>query len=81
MKNLKIYEDFQRKYFTDAQITFYERSWNSLPEKYRNNPFFSNVWNQLKSKKSLSIKQWTELDFLFKNGKSRYEAGVLPPKY
>lgn len=81
MKNLKLYEDFQRKYFTDSQITYYEKAWNYLHEKYRNNPFFSSLWNQLKTKKSLSNKQWIELEFLLKNGKSRYEAGVLPPNY
>jgi hypothetical protein len=32
-------------------------------------------------KKKLSRLQWAELEFLLKNGKSRYEAGVLPKNY
>jgi hypothetical protein len=84
MENLYLYEQFQnksRKYFSDSEIKYYTNFWNNLHENYRNNKFFSSVWNQLISKKSLSQKQWVELEFLLKNGKSRYEAGVLPPKY
>jgi hypothetical protein len=55
--------------------------WDWLPERYRNNSFFSNVWQQMRSKKSLTKKQWTELEYLLKNGKSRYEAGILPTNY
>jgi len=84
MKHLKLYESFQnqeRKYFTDSEIAYYQRSWDWLHEKYRNNQFFSKIWNQAKTKKSLTKKQWIELEFLLKNGKSRYEAGILPSNY
>lgn len=79
-----MYEAFQnqeRKYFTDAEITYYQKLWDWLHEKYRNNSFFSKIWNQAKTKKSLTQKQWLELEFLLKNGKSRYEAGILPSNY
>jgi len=84
MKNLEIYENFQqsnRVFFNDSQISNYQKMWDWLPEKYRNNSFFLNVWQQMRSKKSLTKKQWTELEYLLKNGKSRYEAGILPPNY
>lgn len=84
MRNIKLYENFQnqnRVIFTDSQISYYQKMWDWLPERYRNNSFFSNVWQQMRSKKSLTKKQWTELEYLLKNGKSRYEAGILPKNY
>ena len=84
MKHLKIFEEYdteQRKNFTDSEISRNERIWLSLPYKYTENSFFSSVWKTMKNKKSLSKKQWTELEFLFKYGKSRYEAGQLSSKH
>jgi hypothetical protein len=84
MKHLKLYENFQnqeRKYFTDSEITYSQKFWDWLHERHRNNQFFSKIWNQAKTKKSLTKKQWVELEFLLKNGKSRYEAGILPRNY
>lgn len=84
MRNIKLYENFQdqnRVFFTDSQISYYQKMWDWLPERYRNNSFFSNVWQQMRFKKSLTKKQWTELEYLLKNGKSRYEAGILPKNY
>jgi hypothetical protein len=84
MRNIKLYENFHdqnRVFFTDSQISYYQKMWDWLPERYRNNSFFSNVWQQMRSKKSLTKKQWTELEYLLKNGKSRYEAGILPTNY
>jgi hypothetical protein len=82
MKNIKVYEDFNasndNKIFTDANIAYYVKMWNSLNIKYANNPFFLSLFNKMKSKKYLSQKQWAELEYLFKNGISRYEAGILP---
>lgn len=81
MKNLEIYENFQtdgRKYFTDEEIKRCSKLWSFLNIKYANNPFFSNLYNQMMTKKSLTQKQWSELDYLLKNGRSKYEAGILP---
>lgn len=82
MINLEIFENFNtRKTFTEGEISYYQRLWDFLNEKYRRNKFFSNIWEQAKAKRSLSGKQWSELEFLLKNGKSRYEAGILPHNY
>jgi hypothetical protein len=83
MNHIKLYEQFQdnKKYFTDAEITYYQKLWDWLHERHRNNSFFSKLWSQVKINKYLTKKQWTELEFLLKNGKSRYEAGILPSNY
>jgi hypothetical protein len=81
MKHLEIYENFQnteKRYFTDSEIRYYQKFWDSLNFKYRNNKFFVTLWNKMSTKKELSNKQWIELEYLLKNGKSRYEAGILP---
>lgn len=81
MENLKVFENFdpkQRKHFTESEIRYYQKAWNSLPQKYYYNKFFSSIWDQAKRRRSLSLKQWRELEFLLKNGTSRYEAGILP---
>lgn len=87
MRHIQIFENFQtpqggggKKTFTDAEITYYERLWNWTNVKYHNNRFFTTIWNKLKTKKELTNKQWLELEFLLKNGKSRYEAGQLSTK-
>jgi hypothetical protein len=87
MKHLKIFENFHlkgdspRKEFTDSQIAYYEKIWKTMPYRYTQNKFFSSVWERMKTKKSLTQNQWIELEFLFKNGKSRYEAGQLSSKH
>lgn len=85
MKNIKVYEDFNQqskiKTFTDSNIAYYEKIWNSLNSKYAYNPFFMSIFNRMKTKKNLTNKQWIELEYLFKNGRSRYEAGILPTNY
>jgi hypothetical protein len=85
MNYIKIFDNFsypqERKEFTENEISYYQRMWDFLPERYRNNRFFKSIWNQAKSKRSLSKKQWTELEFLLRNGKSRYESGSLPNNY
>lgn len=87
MKHIEIFESFHpsgstpKKEFTDAQITYYEKIWKTMPYRYTQNKFFSSVWNTMKTKKSLTANQWLELEFLFKNGKSRYEAGQLSSKH
>jgi len=84
MKHLAIYENFNlpdRKYFTDSEIVYYQKMWDWLPQKYRYNQFFLKLWNQVKEKKYLSKKQWIQLEYLLKNGRSQYEAGILPSNY
>jgi len=87
MKNIEVFENFnpdnkpQRRNFTDSEIAYYEKMWKTMPYRYTQNKFFSSVWNTMKTKKSLTQNQWTELEFLFKNGKSRYEAGQLSSKH
>jgi len=85
MKHIEIYENFGssqvRKEFTDSEIQYYQKMWDWLPEKYRYNRFFSSLWDQAKSKRYLSSKQWIQLEYLLKNGKSQYEAGILPNNY
>lgn len=84
MKHIKIYENFLqggKKEFSDSEIQYYQKLWDSLYDKYRYNKFFLSLWNQVKNKKSLSNKQWIQLEFLLKNGKSQYEAGILPNNY
>lgn len=84
MTHIQIFENFipeRRKEFTDSEIQYFQKLWDSLYDKYRYNKFFSSLWNQVKNKKSLSNKQWIQLEFLLKNGKSQYEAGILPNNY
>ena len=81
MKNLEIYENFQpqgRKNFTDEEIKYYSKLWSFLNIRHANNPFFSKLYNQMTTKKSLTQNQWSELEYLLKNGRSKYEAGILP---
>jgi len=84
MNHIQLFENFNqgmRKEFTDSEIQYYQKLWDWLHEKYRYNKFFSGLWDKVKTKKSLSNKQWIELEFLLKNGKSRYESGILPNNY
>lgn len=84
MNHIQLFENFDpagKKEFTDAEIQYYQKLWDWLHDKYRYNKFFSGLWDKVKTKKSLTNKQWIELEFLLKNGKSRYEAGILPSNY
>jgi len=84
MNHIQLFENFNqgmRKEFTDSEIQYYQKLWDWLHDKYRYNKFFSGLWDKVKTKKSLTNKQWIELEFLLKNGKSRYEAGILPNNY
>jgi hypothetical protein len=91
MKHIELFESFgapnlpspkgKKRTFTDAEITYYERFWNQVHFKYHSNKFFDSMWNKMKTKKELTHKQWEELEFLLQNGKSRYEAGILPKNY
>jgi hypothetical protein len=91
MKNLMLFEDFPTYrdakggvkivYFSGEEIDRYERNWNSLNIKYHQNDFFTKIWNKMKRSKSLTKGQWDQLKFLFDNGQSMYDAGVLPKNY
>ena len=97
LKNLIIFEDYGahnygalnrntgdlagKKQFTEEEIKYYQKLWDFLHSRYRMNKFFSDVWERAKKKKELSKRQWMELEFLLKNGKSRYESGQLPSNY
>ena len=97
LKNLLLFEDYGasnygalnrntgnpagKKKFTEEEIKYYQKLWNFLHEKHRTNKFFSGLWERVKNKKALSKRQRMELEFLLKNGKSRYEAGQLPSNY
>ena len=84
MNHIQLFENFNapdKKEFTDAEVQYYQKLWDWLHDKYRYNKFFLSLWNKVISKKSLTNKQWIELEFLLKNGKSRYEAGILPNNY
>ena len=84
MENIRLFEDFNtqgRKHFTQSEIAYYQRMWDFLHERYRNNKFFKNLWDQAKRRASLSNKQWRELEYLLKNGKSRYESGNISNRY
>lgn len=85
MKNIKVYEEFNahtnKRTFTDIEIKDNQRLWDSLYTKYTTNTFFKKLFDQMRDKKYLSANQWKELEFLLKNGKSRYEAGILSKKY
>lgn len=84
MRHLDIFESFNhqgKKEFTDSEIEYYQKMWDWLPQKYRYNQFFVKLWNQVKLKRYLSKKQWIQLEYLLKNGRTQYEAGILPNNY
>lgn len=83
MENVALYEDFTQGNveFNEGQLLRAKSLWNTLNIKYLTNPFFLKVYNKMQSKKHLTKKQWIELDFLLKNGKSRYDSGILPKNY
>jgi hypothetical protein len=84
MKHIQLFENFEqvaRKEFSDSEIVYFQRLWDSLNQKYRYNQFFVKLWNQAKDKRSLTNKQWTQLEYLLRNGRSQYEDGILPNNY
>lgn len=66
--------------FTDDQIKYVMQRYNTLHSKYHNDNFFAPMVKKLQKNKKLSKKQNDQLQFLIKNGKSMYEAGVLTTK-
>lgn len=47
--------------------------------KYHNK-FFKSIINSLKKNKSLTKKQWDQLNYLITKGKTMYEDGILTTK-
>ena len=68
------------KTFSDEQVKYYQTLFNSLNIKYSQNKFFKTIMDRLKSENKLAIKQFNELDYLIKNGKTMYENGYLTKK-
>jgi hypothetical protein len=70
-------------YFNDEfKLSYYKRLWDSLNiYKSVHNKFFNSLYTKMITKKVLTKLQWIELEYLLKNGKSRYEAGILPKNY
>ena len=58
-------------------LNYIKQNWNNTNIKYTNNNFYKNIYNRAILSRKLTPKQWWYLDFLFKNGKSPYEANVL----
>ena len=92
LRNLILFEDYGSenrntgnlsgiKKFTDSEVKYYQRLWDFLPFKYRGNKFFSDLWGKVLGKNSLTKRQWLELEYLLKNGKSRYGSGQIPSNY
>ena len=66
--------------FDDNKIKYYTKLYNTLQLTVQNNPFVKSVWNRFITKKKLSKKQWDELEYILKNGKTKYAAGILTTK-
>jgi len=74
-------EDSGRVELDDNKIAYYKQLWNNLHEKYRNQGIWKNMWQTAQDKKSLTRKQFAELDYLLRNGKTQYESGILSTKH
>ena len=85
MINLLLFEDHSsqkdKKYFTPEELKYWKKLWDGIHVKYHSNQFFSKLWGNMNMKKGLTPKQWEEMEFILKNGRSRYEAGILPKNY
>jgi hypothetical protein len=69
------------KIFTDQEVSYNTRLWNSLHSNYRFNTFFKNMFDRMIKNKKLTQNQWTEFEYLITKGRSRYEAGLLTTKH
>lgn len=67
--------------FNQGQLNYIESHWKTLDYKIRNNKFWNNIYRLSLFNQELTIKQWDEFKFLLKNGKSRYNSGILPKNY
>ena len=79
--NAKVNEASDDMTFADSQVKMYKKMFDGMPERLRNNTFLKSVMNQMEKNKKLTKKQFNELNFVFQNGKTRYEAGQLSTKY
>lgn len=61
----------------DVKLNYYKKLWNSLNiYKSVHNKFFKSLYDKMVEKRVLTRLQWAELEYLLKNGRSRYEAGI-----
>ncbi len=63
--------------FDDKQVKSLVDNFNRQNVKYHSNNFFKSIISQLQTKKKLSKIQFDNLNFLLKNGKTKYEAGLI----
>lgn len=66
--------------FNDGQIKYIIQMFDNLHSKYRNNKFYKSLYNKAIKTKQLSQKQYDNLFYLLKNGKSMYEDNKLTTK-
>lgn len=64
----------------DGQIRYINTLYNQQHIKYHRG-FFKNIVTKAQKTRTLSKKEYTQLMYLLKNGKSIYEDGVLPKNY
>lgn len=72
-------ENKQYVEFDDNKIKYFKKLFSFLSPKH-NTHFWNSIMTQMEQNKKLTKKQFDELEYLLKNGKSRYEAGVLSTK-
>lgn len=65
--------------FTDNRIKNILILFDQQHVKYHNT-FFKSIINSLKKNKSLTKKQWDQLNYLITKGKTMYEDGILTTK-
>jgi hypothetical protein len=75
----KFQENKQYVEFDESKIKYYKKLFSFLSSKH-NTPYWNSMIQKMEQDKKLTKKQFEELDFLLKNGKSKYEAGVLSTK-
>lgn len=86
MENIFNFEEFLNENmndkieFSDNRIKSIRTSFNSLPLKYVNNKFFKSIMQQLEKNKKLTKKQYDNLSYLLRHGRSMYEDGYLTTK-
>ncbi len=73
--------EIKKIYFPKNRVDYYINMFGRLNNKYNNNSFFQSILNTLKTKQELTLNQLSELRFLLQNGKSKYEAKILPNNY
>lgn len=63
-----LFENVNKIKLNDGQVRYYNERFESLPEKYRLNKFYSGIISMINLKKEISHKQKFHLDYLLQNG-------------